>query len=125
MQQGEGRYRTNSESLRSELPGAFLVFIAHDDIFLINIKWRTQAARAGIKVNGVPRNVNQRSFQNLLHLDYSCHIMALGLYLFHFSPNDWMKDNKADVLINMMHNRCHIQNRQIGFLLVNSVRDAQ
>lgn len=54
-------HRNYSESLRSELPGAFLIFIAHDDILLIDVKWRTQAARAGVKVNSVLWNVDQGS----------------------------------------------------------------
>lgn len=43
-----------------EQPGALLIFIAHDDIFLINNKWGAQAARGGVKIDGIPWNVYQR-----------------------------------------------------------------
>jgi hypothetical protein len=54
------RQRNYSESLKDELPGALLIFIPHDDIFLIHIQWRAQAARAGVKVDSVLWNVYQR-----------------------------------------------------------------
>lgn len=41
-----------------------------------------------MKVDGIPWDVHQRCLENLLHLHHCSHIVALGLYLFDFSPDD-------------------------------------
>lgn len=47
-----------------------------------------EAARGGVKADGVPRDVHQRRLQNVLHLQDGRHVMALRLHLFNPSPDD-------------------------------------
>lgn len=84
-----------SRTAQEELPGALLVLVAHNDVFLIGTEGWTQAARIRVEVYSVLWDVHQGRFQDLLDFHYCSDIVAFSLDLLHFSPDDWGKPQRA------------------------------
>lgn len=82
---------------KEESPGALLVLVAHDDVFLIGTERWAQAARIRVEVYSVLWNVHQGRFQDLLYFHDCSDIVAFGLHLLHFSPDDWEKATESIV----------------------------
>lgn len=71
-----------------ELPGALLIFVAHDDVLFVGTEWGAQAAGVRVKVYSVLWDVHQRRFQDLLYFHHCSDVMTFSLHLLHLSPDD-------------------------------------
>lgn len=71
-----------------ELPGALLIFVAHNDVLFIGTEWWTEAAGVCVKVYSVLWDVHQGRFENLFYFHYCSDIMTFSLHLLHFCSND-------------------------------------
>ena len=48
--------------MQKELPGALLVFVAHNDVLFVGAEWRAQAAGVRVQVYSVLWDVHQGRF---------------------------------------------------------------